>query len=64
MSTKLFIIRHKKGAEVERLVEAKTRGRVEGSILEDYSIEPVKGSNAAEALALQAKGVKTERIED
>jgi len=60
---KLFIIRHRKSAEVERLVEAKTRGRVENLILEDYEVEAVKGTNAGLALELQAKGIKVEKVE-
>lgn len=64
MTTKLFIIRRRDNSEVERLIEAKTRGRVENLILEDYDVSAVKGTNAAEALALQAKGIKVEKVED
>lgn len=59
---KMFIVKTPEGKS--RLIEAATRGRVENAILEAYSIEPVKGSNAADALALQAGGVQVERLED
>jgi len=64
MSSKLYIVRHVNNAEVARLIEAKTRGRVENAILEDYVIEAVKGTNATAALKLQSEGVKTEVLAD
>ena len=64
MSNKLFIIRRTSSAKNERLIEARSRRRVEGAILQDYEIVAVKGTNASEALAMQAKGVGTEKLED
>ena len=63
MTTRTFIVKHRSNAEVERIIEAKSRRAVENAILEDYSIEGVKGANVGEALRLQAKGIRPEKLE-
>ena len=60
---KTYIIRHRQNAEIERLIEAKSRRAVEGLVLQDYSIEEVTRANASEAIALGAKGIKVEKMD-
>ena len=61
---KTYIIKHRQNAEIERIIQAKSRRRVENAVLEDYSIEQVQASNASEAIELGRKGIKTEILED
>ena len=61
---KTYIIRHRQGAEVPRLIEAKSRRVAEGVVLQDYSIEEVTRKNAQEAIQLGADGIKLEKADE
>jgi len=63
MNMKTFIVKHTKGAEVARIIEAKSRRAVENAILEDYDIQGVNGRNVGEVMRLTRAGVKAEKIE-
>jgi len=59
-----YIVRHRQGAEVTRLIEARSRRVVEGIVLQDYEIEAVGQRNANEAMALAASGIKLEKADE
>ena len=59
-----YIVKHIQGAEVTRLIEAKSRRVAEGVVLQDYSIEEVTRKNAQEAIQLGADGIKLERTDE
>jgi len=61
---KTYIVKHKQGAEVTRLIEARSRRVVEGIVLQDYEIEAVGQRNANEAMSLAASGIKLEKADE
>ena len=65
MANKVFIVKHRGGAQIPRLIEAGTLRKVEDVILRDFSIEAVKSNNAAELADHVTKGIKIETaVED
>ena len=65
MANKVFIVKHRKGAQVPRLIEAGTLRKVEDVILRDFEIEAVKSNNASELAKHVADGIKIETaVED
>ena len=60
MANKIFIVKHRKGAQVPRLIEASSTRKVEDVILRDFDIVAVKATNATELAEHVTKGIKIE----
>ena len=64
MSNKVFIVKHRTGAQIPRLIEAASQRKVEDVILREFDIEAVRSNNAAELARHVADGIKIEAPEE